>query len=375
MHSRSKRPNIDSLEASVSVLTAMIQAVVQATGADTSTESTTVPTKDTAPPAGPSTQPVNIPEQPLSNTLAVHLYELQQTSDSRHARRAGSPAGTTAGGFLPMDPPTDAWLGTPRDAATYPSSTATANKMDPALNSQVVAILSMTAHQLQAMTDKGIEKFRYPHHYVLKGTKREQAAIGSLTISEHAWGITQMIQDQKTTDEDKRHLFSHLIQVLEDSIRYDWPVQIRNWSEELFTLEGQGTYHWGDTYQADILRLELSKRDPLSMNDPELTQHRSRTRQELPGKALRNGPPCSNYNQGRCSVTGNHISKGVKYPHICSYCLHNISMYRHHPEHECNIEEKYTNVKTAEELPRGAARRYIYVHCPDNMEYTIGLVY
>ena len=191
MHSRSKSPNIDSLEASVSVLTAMIQAVVQATGADTSTESTTVPTKDTTPPAGPSTQAVNIPEQPLSNAdeqraLAVRLYELQQTSDVRHARPAGSPAGTTTGGFLPTDPPTDAWLGTPRDAATYPSSTATANKMDPALNAQVAAILSMTVHQLQAMTDTGIEKFRYPHHYVLKGTKREQATIGSLTISEHA---------------------------------------------------------------------------------------------------------------------------------------------------------------------------------------------
>ena len=189
----------------MSVLTAMIQAVVKATGADTSKESTTVPTKDTAPPAGPSTQPANIPQQPLSNAdeqraLAAHLYELQQTSDVRHARPAGSPAGTTAGGFLPTDPPTDAWLGTPRVAATYPSSTATANKSDPALNAQVEAILSMTAHQLQATTDKGKQKFRYPHHYVLKGTKREQAAIGSLTISEHAWGITQMIQDQKTTE-------------------------------------------------------------------------------------------------------------------------------------------------------------------------------
>ena len=59
---------IDSLEASVSALTAMIQVVVKATGADTSKESTTVPTKDTAPPAGPSTH-LQISHSSLSPTL------------------------------------------------------------------------------------------------------------------------------------------------------------------------------------------------------------------------------------------------------------------------------------------------------------------
>ena len=225
---------------------------------------------------------------------------------------------------------------------------------EPEIDDQVRAILETTANRLAT---KGKKK-GFPHSYVFRGEKKDRTSLGELTLSEHCWGLIRVIEDATLPPEDKPFLVSHLDAVLEDAREFPWE-NVRRWSEEVFSLISESRLKggWSNETKIELLRMSISRKytqegKPSTTNPSNQSSTRSgaTTTRAAPQQQdhLKGGPPCKDYNNNNCSLQSGHLVDGVKRPHICSYCLTNLSLVHQHSEKDCRIKQK----KTSDQKPR-----------------------
>ena len=241
---------------------------------------------------------------------------------------------TTAAGL-------QAFLTPAPDHQTY---APTQDTIDPNIDDQVRSILETTAHHLVAKGKKGI----YPHNHVFKGPKKEKSSLGELSLAEHAWGIMRIIESDKTPADIKPHLVTHLDEVLEDARDFSWP-NVRRWSEEIFALVAESRLKggWANDNRIQMLRMSMSRVAPHTSAGAISGQSKSQSSAGRPHPQsatttteLKGGPPCKEYNAGNCTLQSGHIVDSFRRPHICSYCLTQLSSIHQHPEKECRIKAR-----------------------------------
>lgn len=227
------------------------------------------------------------------------------------------------------------------------ASELAANKV---LDDKVNHILMSTPHQLEK---GGKKQPLFAHNYVYRGAELKQATLNSLSLAEYGWAITRMFKDKAVPNDIKPHLLTHLEEILEDAVTYDWERGVRRWSEQVFGLIAQNRLEegWKSYARIQMLRLSFSKvgnarqpqgsqkentnRDTFARDREPYARPRPYTPAQNP-EFLKGGPPCSAFNsQQGCQFNSGHSVNGKRMVHICTFCLYNTSAANPHSVVEC----------------------------------------
>lgn len=214
---------------------------------------------------------------------------------------------------------------------------------------RVQDILASTASTLSR---GNVKPGAYPFKYVLRGHERLKVSINSVSLSEHLWGLVCMIRDPKIDPSIRPYLYSHLLEVIEDTCDFDWEC-VRRWSEEVFTLiaENRLLGGWSSVSRIQMLRVTIS-RSPFNRaySPPPRELHpRDQVRRPQPQQQQpfhsdppKNGPPCTAYNTANgCNLPAGHMVNGRKVQHVCTFCLYNSCATCTHPESQCRNKNRF----------------------------------
>ena len=208
---------------------------------------------------------------------------------------------------------------------------------DPTLTRRMAEALSAVAIPFTGIPGKHAQ---FPHHLVTRGPKKAKTNLGELSMAEYTWGFLQIIKTKDFADESVPFMNAHLERVLEDAMMYEW-ADVRKWSEEVCTRIAKATLQWADTYIIDRLQTQLSHKNMLGQSHssggatpgrPEAYEMSEAVRQAKPG------PPCKFFQTGACTHTNDHVQKGYRQLHVCSYCLANKCLLQPHSSKDCKTK-------------------------------------
>ena len=174
-------------------------------------------------------------------------------------------------------------------------------------------------------------------------------------MAEYTWGFLQLIKVKEFSDDSIPHMNTHLERVLEGAMMYEWS-DLQKWSEEVCTRVSKGTLRWADTYIIDRLQTQLSHKNVLvqAQSSGGATSPRmdSYEMSDLVSQA-KPGPPCKCFQAGTCTHTNDHVQKGYRQLHVCSYCLANKCLLQPHSTKECKTKKFNSQKKAQLELGFG----------------------
>lgn len=220
-----------------------------------------------------------------------------------------------------------------------------------ALDRQVQEILANTS---TAIARGKVKTGVFPFKYITRGVEKRPTTFNTLNLAEHLYGIFRIIRDPEVPNDIKPSLLTHIEQVLEDAIDYDWAGAVRPWSDEVFSRIAEGRIHggWMATMQIQNLRMTMAQastaRIGVNMStaqgakQSQPTSTRFKQSQAPPtSDPLRGGPPCMAFNsQQGCQLPSGHIANGQKLCHICAFCLFNAATPRPHSEFYCRNKNR-----------------------------------
>ena len=146
------------------------------------------------------------------------------------------------------------------------------------------------------------------------------------------------------------YINDHIEEVVEDAISYPLP-NVRKWSEEVCKFIYENETDWVKAQRkVEHLRLQYSQRFELH---PEVVAAgatgtgggggaggggSSASWRSLSGDLLaaEPGPLCKHYNMGMCKNNGDHVMKGYRHLHYCSFCAYARVELIRHSEKDCS---------------------------------------
>ena len=224
---------------------------------------------------------------------------------------------------------------------------------DPALTRRVAEAISVVATPFTGIPGKHAQ---FPHHLVTRGPKKTKTNLGELSMPEYTWGFLQIIKTKEFSDDTIPFMNTHLENILEDSMMYEW-TDVRKWSEEVCTRIAKGTLRWADTYIIDRLQTQLSHKTLLNSSHASggATFGRADTYEMSESvRSAKPGPPCRYFQTGTCTHSGDHVQKGYRQLHICSYCLASKCLLQPHPQNDCKTKKFNSQKKSQSELGFGS---------------------
>ena len=150
----------------------------------------------------------------------------------------------------------------------------------------------------------------------------------------------QLIKAKPPNDDSIPYMTDHLEKILEDSMTYTWE-GVRQWSEEISTRVSLGRLKWSDVYIIDRLQTQTSHKTFIDKTQKQTSASRSDFSYEMSDEIRRAkpGPPCKFYQNGNCNHSGDHVQKGYRQQHLCTYCLVNKCLLLQHSSKDCKTKK------------------------------------
>ena len=134
----------------------------------------------------------------------------------------------------------------------------------------------------------------------------------------------------------REHMLDYMIALLDDAQDFSWQAAKASHAVLLCRMEQGEISDWGQVDKIDrIRRANAQKHIPMASNNQHSKVSNSRF-SNRPKKTM----PCVYYNQGSCSQSKSHETKGIFYKHICSACFANDNKAFSHPEQDCRSKLK-----------------------------------
>ena len=127
--------------------------------------------------------------------------------------------------------------------------------------------------------------------------------------------------------ESKNSMLDYLIALFEDVQDFSWDSARASHAVLLCRMEQGEVKNYTDTDKIDRIRRANAQRHPAP--PPASTSFKNQNQKT--SKSM----PCTYYNQGSCSFSRTHDTKGVTYKHICAACFALGGKVYPHPENEC----------------------------------------
>ena len=333
------------------LLTQLTQAPTQHVAAPAQSLSAPPPAAMTLAPAklalevtpDPSPQVLTPTPQEYGGVGAAHLSQFpapglqQQSLTTSRPRARHQPAGVTTTAHQPAP----AWGGPPGITPRQPAasnirfapaparlhtdldriSTLHDFEDDAAISKRVVEALQVVANPFATATGR---QCQFPHQFVTRGQKMQKTTLGELSIGEYIWGLIQLIKSKEQSYEDIVFMNQHLEKVAEDAKAYKWE-SVRSWSEEVCIRVKTGRLAWSNTYEIDRLQTKISHKLPQELARDTVFEKGAKDDRvyKIPSnvKHGKPGPPCKEFQHGKCSQVRRRKGVGVWERVIHTDCL------------------------------------------------------
>ena len=169
-------------------------------------------------------------------------------------------------------------------------------------------------------------RIKWPQKYVLAGARKERVQYDQLSMAQWVAGFCRIMKEESDV-ENKNSMIHYLIALFEDVQDFSWDSARASHAVLLCRMEQGDVKNYTETDKIDRIRRANAQRHPapsaVSSSSKKLSQKTNRYM------------PCTFYNQGTCSYSRTHDTKGVTYKHICSACFATGGKVYSHPENEC----------------------------------------
>ena len=177
---------------------------------------------------------------------------------------------------------------------------------------------------------------------MLAGSLKERISYDQLTMTQWMDGFCRTTREENDQNLRKSHV--ELIDLLDDAHDFLWTAAKACHAVLLCRME-QGEVSGYD--QVDrIDRIRRANAQKHGVGNTQLLAGSNNAKKNTVRSS--STMPCQFFNQGTCSHTATHETKGVLYKHVCSFCFTSANNTFPHTESECRNKKK--NVSKNEEV-------------------------
>ena len=229
-----------------------------------------------------------------------------------------------------------------------PSTTLESMKQDVILQAKVEERLQEltelaktgTASKLKSQRGGKVEvlvknRVKWPHEFVLSGTTRERVTYDQLNVTQWVAGFGRTIREE-SDPKMKAHMLEYMIALMDDANDFSCTSAKASHAVLLCRMEQGEVTSYADTMA--IERIRRANAQKISTGSQYFTNGTQNFTKKF-SKTTRT-MPCTYYNQGVCSQTKSHETRGVLYKHICSSCFANNGKTFPHSEVECKNKSR-----------------------------------
>ena len=178
-------------------------------------------------------------------------------------------------------------------------------------------------------------KVKWPHEYVLSGSSKERVSYDQLSILQWVAGFCPIMREEKNSD-SKDFMLDYLVSLLDDAQDFSWEAEKSSHAVLLCRMEQGEIANYSQVDKIDRIQRANAQRHIHPSSHSQFHKKNSQKSQK--------SMPCHYFNQGTCSHTKTHETRGVRYNHVCSICFSSGKTFPH-PEIEC--KNKLRKVATA----------------------------
>ena len=171
-------------------------------------------------------------------------------------------------------------------------------------------------------------KVKWPHEYILSGSSKERISYDHLSTVQWVAGFCRIMKEE-TNSSVKDCMLDYLVALLDDAQDFSWEAAKASHAVLLCRMEQGEVESYSDIDKIDRIRRANAQRH---------LPYNGNTHKKPQGK-VQKVLPCNYFNQGTCSHTKTHDTRGIRYTHVCSSCFANGKNFPH-PETECKNKAK-----------------------------------
>ena len=161
-------------------------------------------------------------------------------------------------------------------------------------------------------------KVKWPHEYILSGSNKERVSYDQLSVVQWVAGFCRIMKEEKNS-ESKEFMLDYLVSLLDDAQDFSWEVAKASHAVLLCRMEQGEIENYSQIDKIDRIRRANAQRHTYSNSQ----FHKKSV------KKIQKVMPCHYFNQGTCSHSKSHDTKGVRYNHVCSACFSNGKNFPH----------------------------------------------
>ena len=166
----------------------------------------------------------------------------------------------------------------------------------------------------------------WPHEYVLSGSAKERVQYDQLSLTQWVTGFCHIMRE-KANLETRQHMLDYMIALMDDADDFLWDAAKASHAVLLCRMEQGEIKHFGKLKKIDRVR----RANAQTHVNPSQGSQNSKKSVTPPSRSM----PYLHFNQGNCSYTTNHETRGVMYKHICSECFTSFGKVFGHHSTEC----------------------------------------
>ena len=178
-------------------------------------------------------------------------------------------------------------------------------------------------------------RVKWPHKYVLSGVNKERVTYDQLNVMQWVAGFGRTMRDE-SDPVMKKHMLDYLISTMDDANDFSWTFAKASHAVVLCCMEQGEVKDYSDTLAIDRIRRANAHKHVPNIQNVGLGHVASSKKFSKTTKSM----PCIYYNQGSCSQTKSHETRGVLYKHICASCFATTGRTFSHTEVECKNKNK-----------------------------------
>ena len=221
-------------------------------------------------------------------------------------------------------------------------------KCDPNIQVQVDQCLreladmsqSGTLHKVKSQRGGQVEvlirtRVKWPHEFVLAGSTKERISYDQLTMVQWMACFCRTMREENDTSL-RSHMLNYLIDLLDDAQDFSWTAAKASHAVLLCRMEQGEVSGYDQTDRIDRIRRANAQKHMPNNPQSSSTLNNAKKNGIKPSRTM----PCQFLNQGTCSYSATHETKGVLYKHVCSFCFTSANKFFPHTECECRNKKK-----------------------------------
>ena len=134
----------------------------------------------------------------------------------------------------------------------------------------------------------------------------------------------------------RSHMLNYLIDLLDDAQDFSWTVAKDSHAVLLCRMEEGEVSGYDQVDRIDRIRRANAQKHVVGSTQLLAGSNNAKKNTIRSSRTM----PCQFFNQGTCSHSATHETKGVLYKHVCSFCFTSANKTFPHTESECRNKKK-----------------------------------